>query len=132
MRPDTTSTRIRQAIEACNRQFMDAFGRGDAKGLAALYTTDGQALPPNGEMASGAQAIQAVWQGAMDAGLKEARLETIEADQHDDTAYEVGRYTLLVEGGQTADTGKYIVIWKQEGGQWKLHRDIWNSSRPAA
>jgi len=110
---------------------METFRRGDAEGLAALYTTDGQAFPPNSEMASGAQAIQAVWQGAMDAGLKEARLEISEVEQHDDTAYEVGKYTLLGEGGQTADTGKYIVIWKQEGGQWKLHRDIWNSSRPA-
>ena len=132
MSPDTTSTSIRQVIEERNRHFMDAFRRGDAKGLAALYTMDGQALPPNGEIAHGAQAVQAIWQGAMDAGLKEARLETIEAEQHDDTAYEVGRYTLLVEGGQTVDTGKYIVIWRQEGGQWKLHRDIWNSSRPAA
>ncbi len=132
MSADTTSTSIRQVIEDRNRHFMDAFRRGDAEGLAALYTTDGQALPPNGETSRGAQAIQAIWQGAMDAGLKEARLETIEAEQHDDTAYEVGRYTLLVEGGQTADTGKYIIIWKQEGGQWKLHRDIWNSSRPAA
>ena len=30
------------------------------------------------------------------------------------------------------DSGKFIVIWKQEGGQWKLHRDIWNSSMPPA
>jgi ketosteroid isomerase-like protein len=29
------------------------------------------------------------------------------------------------------DQGKYIVIWKQDGGQWKLHRDIFNSSLPA-
>jgi hypothetical protein len=29
------------------------------------------------------------------------------------------------------DEGKYIVIWKQVEGQWKLHRDILNSSRPA-
>jgi ketosteroid isomerase-like protein len=42
-------------------------------------------------------------------------------------------------GGGTAETwldmraldkGKYIVIWKQEDGQWKLHRDIFNSSMP--
>ncbi len=86
MSPDTTSTSIRQVIEDRNRHFMDAFRRGDAKGLTALYTTDGQALPPNGEIAHGAQAVQAIWQGAMDAGLKEARLETIEAEQHDHTA----------------------------------------------
>ena len=26
--------------------------------------------------------------------------------------------------------GKFIVIWKEQGGQWKLHRDIFNSSIP--
>jgi hypothetical protein len=30
------------------------------------------------------------------------------------------------------DQGKYIVIWKREKGQWKLHRDIFNSSVPAS
>jgi ketosteroid isomerase-like protein len=38
---------------------------------------------------------------------------------------------LLGAGGTEADRGKYIVIWKNQGGLWKLHRDIWNSSKPA-
>jgi ketosteroid isomerase-like protein len=28
------------------------------------------------------------------------------------------------------DYGKYVVIWKQDKREWKLHRDIFNSSRP--
>jgi ketosteroid isomerase-like protein len=32
------------------------------------------------------------------------------------------------DGGAVMDSGKFIVIWKQEGGRWKLHQDIWNSS----
>ena len=27
--------------------------------------------------------------------------------------------------------GKYMIIWRREEGQWKLHRDIFNSSMPA-
>ena len=46
-------------------------------------------------------------------------------------AYEVGRDTLQHEGGQVLDTGKDVVIWKHEAGQRKMHRDTWNSSRPA-
>ncbi|GAF78655.1 unnamed protein product, partial [marine sediment metagenome] len=46
-------------------------------------------------------------------------------------AIEEGRYTLYAEGDQIADQGKYIVTWKKEDGQWKLHRDIWNTSNPA-
>jgi len=47
-----------------------------------------------------------------------------------DTVFEVGKYTLFGEGDQVLDNGKYIVIWKKDGEQWKLHRDIFNSNMP--
>jgi uncharacterized protein (TIGR02246 family) len=126
----TTSTGIRDAIAAANEKFMAAFNGGDAAGLAALYTETGQLLPPNSDFVTGQQAIQGFWQALMDMGIKEAKLEIVEAEDHGDTATEVSRFTLYGEGGQVLDKGKYIIIWKREGGQWKLHRDIFNSSMP--
>jgi uncharacterized protein (TIGR02246 family) len=123
-----TSTGIREAIEAADENFMAAFNRGDAGGLADLYTQNGQLLPTGSDFVTGKTAIQAFWQGAMDMGIKTARLETIEAEEYAGTAIEIGKYTLSGETGNIMDRGKYVVIWKQEGGQWKLHRDIWNSS----
>jgi ketosteroid isomerase-like protein len=46
-------------------------------------------------------------------------------------AHEVGKYTLMGDGDKVLDSGKYVVIWQRQDGQWKLHRDIWNSSQPA-
>ena len=126
-----TPTDIRTEIAACNKHFVDAFGRGDAAGLANLYTVGGQLLPPNSDAVAGRDAIRAFWQGAMDLGLKEAKLETIEVEGSGEAAIEVGRYSLRIAGGQIADAGKYVVVWKKEGGAWKLHRDIWNTSQPA-
>jgi uncharacterized protein (TIGR02246 family) len=126
-----TSTEVRDAIAAANAKFMAAFGQRDATGLAALYTEQGQVLPPNGDFVTGKEAIQGFWQALMDMGIKEAKLEIVEAEGHGDTAIEVSKYALQGEGGQVLDRGKYIVIWKQEDGQWKLHRDIFNSSMPA-
>jgi ketosteroid isomerase-like protein len=63
-------------------------------------------------------------------GVKRAQLDTREVEGHGDTAIEVGAYTLFGEGDQALDNGKYIVIWKKEDGQWKLHRDIFNSNLP--
>lgn len=125
------STEIRNAIMAGNEKLMAAASRGDATAMAALYTEDGQVLPPNSDAVSGRPAIQSFWQGAIQMGIKAVRLETIEVEGHGSTANEVGKFTLQGEGGLVVDTGKYVVIWKQEAGQWKLHRDIWNSSRPA-
>jgi len=122
---------IREAIVAANEAFMAAFQAGDAAGLAALYTATGQLLPPNMDTMAGQTAIQAFWQGAMDMGIRSAQLEITEVEGHGDTAIEVSNYTLCGEGGQVLDRGKYIVVWKREGGRWKLHRDIFNSSLPA-
>jgi len=126
-----TSSEIRDVIAAASERFMAVFSRGDAAGVAASYTEDGQVLPPNNDAIAGQQGIRTFWQGAMQMGIKAVKLESIEVEGSGHTAYEVGRYTLQHEGGQVLDTGKYVVIWKHEAGQWKVHRDIWNSSRPA-
>jgi ketosteroid isomerase-like protein len=132
MSTPTTAADPRSEIEAENRRFMDAFGRGDAASVARLYTASAQLLPAHSDFVAGTTAIQRFWQGAMDMGLNEAVLETLEVESHGEAAHEVGRYTLKTGAGQVADAGKYLVVWKQEGGAWKLHRDIWTTSRPAA
>jgi len=117
---------LHEAILAANQNFMKAFADRDAAGMAALYTRNGQLLPPNSDFVTGGPAIQAFWQAIMDMGIKSATLETIEAEGDDESAY-----TLYGDNRQLLDQGKYIVIWMRQGGQWKLHRDIWNSSRSA-
>ena len=119
---------IKKDIAAGVENFMTIFKRRDAAGMAELYTENGQLMPPNSDFVTGKLGIQAVWQSVMDMGVKEAKLEIVELEDHGGTAIEVGKYTMFGEGGQVADSGKYIVIWKNEAGKWKLHRDIWNSS----
>jgi len=118
-------------ITATNNAFMEAFGKGDAAGVANLYRKTGSVLPPNSEVIGGIEAIRVFWQGAMDMGIKEAKLETVDLEVYQGVAWERGNYTLAGAKGEVMDRGKYIVVWKDEGGKWKLHRDIWNSSLPA-
>ena len=123
--------KVREAITSANRNFMDAFRRGDAAGIAELYTSEAKLLPPDSQMMSGREAIQSFWQGAMDMGIKEAELETVEVEAEGNLACEIGRFSLTVqpEGGEgTTLTGKYVVVWKNQGGTWKLHADIWNTN----
>jgi len=122
---------VRAAIEAGNKQFLAALSRGDGAGMAAVYGTNAQVFPPNSDIVSGRQAIQKFWQDVVNSGVKGATLTTLEAEGQGDTAYEVGTYTLTGEAGKVLDTGKYVTIWKREQGQWKLHRDIWNTNTPA-
>jgi len=122
---------IHGEIVAANEAFVAAVGRGDAAGLAALYTANGQLLPPNADFVTGPEALEGFWQAILGMGIKKAELNTAEVEGFGDTAVEVGRYKLFGAEDQMLDQGKYIVYWKQEGGQWKLHRDIFNSSMPS-
>jgi uncharacterized protein (TIGR02246 family) len=123
---------IRTEIGSANTQFVGAFRRGDATAMANLYTSEAQLLPANSDFVRGTAAIRTFWQGVIDMGLKDASLETVEVEVHGDTAIEVGLYRLLAAGGVVADNGKYVVVWKNDRGTWKLHRDIWTTSQPAA
>ncbi len=132
---DAEDKQARAEIEAVNEEFIAALNGGDAAGIAALYTEDAILLPPNSEMLEGREAVQAFWQGGMDMGIKEGKLETEVVEAQGNAAYEVGKYTLIIEppGGPTiTDKGKYLVVWKRQEGSWKLHADMWNTSLPAA
>jgi uncharacterized protein (TIGR02246 family) len=118
----------RPAIEAAVEKWEQAFKAADPAALAALYTTDAWALPPGGEMVEGREAIGAVFREAMNMGVKEFALEIAEVRGGGDWAYEVGKYAGMGEGGKEVDRGKYIAIWKMDDGEWRIHRDIWNSS----
>lgn len=126
-----SETDVRAAIDAGNRRFVEAFTRGDAAGVAALYSSDAQLLPPNSDFVAGGDGIRKFWQGAMQMGIRQVQLQTVGVEIQGGVATELGHYTLLLDGGQVADSGKYLVVWKAEGGSWKLHRDVWNTSRPA-
>ena len=119
-------------ISAANRSFESAFQAQNAGAVAALYTSIGQLLPPGAQPVTGTANIQAFWQAVMGMGIRSVRLTTNELLDCGESAVEVGAYELLGATNNTLDRGKYVVIWRSENGQWKLHRDIWNTSVPVA
>jgi len=128
-----TTADVREAIRSVSKAFLDAFGRGDAAGMAALYTTGGQVLPPNSEIAEGRTAVENFWRETIGLGFSGATLDLAEVYHMpgDRIATEVGRYTIIAADGQPADKGKYVVIWQRDdAGRWLIHRDIWASNLP--
>jgi uncharacterized protein (TIGR02246 family) len=121
---------VKAAIDAANKKLGAAVAAGNAAGVAALYTDDATMLPPNGETVRGRAAIEKLFQAMIAAGIKQATLTAQEVEAHRDTATEVGAYSVKDAAGKELDRGKYVVIWKQVKGEWKLHRDIFNSDLP--
>ena len=121
---------VRAAIETGNRKFIDGAAKRDAAMIASAYTDDAVAFPPNSEAVKGRAELQKLWQSVLDSGIAAIDLKTTEVDSQGNLAYEVGTYTMKSKDGKVADRGKYCVVWKQVGGQWLLHRDIWTTSLP--
>jgi len=45
-------------------------------------------------------------------------------------AREIGTFSLKTKGTTPQEvTGKYVVVWEEVGGDWKLAADIWNEGK---
>lgn len=119
---------IRNAILQTNQRLEQTFTSGNVRAVSSFYTDDAMLLPTGSEPIQGAAAIADFWEMVLQMGIQEVKIETREIDARGDTAIEMGEYKLSGAGGQLLDRGKYVVIWKLIRSEWKLHRDIWNSS----
>jgi uncharacterized protein (TIGR02246 family) len=117
---------VREAVESGNRAFVAAFLRGDARAVAELYTEDAQVIAPGAPIASGRSAIAAAWQATIDTGVEDLVLQTTHVESSGELACETGVVRLVARDGKVTQA-RYVVVWKRDGGRWKLHRDIWNS-----
>lgn len=117
------------AVRAADAKWEKAYKSGDAAAVAALYTEDAAVFPPGGSRTDGREAIAGMWNGAMESGLADVKIMPVEIEIIGDTAIDVGFLSGTVPGegdARTPVSGKYIVVWKRNGGEWLLHRDIWN------
>ena len=130
----TTSASARKAIEANTKAFTEAFNKGDIAAVANMYAADGKVMPPNEKIVEGRANIQAFWTGASTAGLKLVSLTPTDIVSAGNLLVETGKYVLTMPsagGGTNTDEGKYVVVWRREGRNWKIIRDIFNADKPA-
>lgn len=108
----------------------------DAAAIAQLYAEDGAVMPPNAPIGKGRTAIQQTWASMMGTpgfGLT-ITPEQIIVSSSGDMALDRGTYSLTVapDGATQTDTGKYVVVWRKIGDEWKAAADIFNSDLPAS
>ena len=111
-------------IKALDSGVADGINHSDAAAVSLNYTDDASIHPPGAGRIDGKQAIEAYWQAGIDAGLSGVSIVATSIDINGDTSVSVG--TLSGNMGDTALTGKYIVIGKKTDAGWKIHQDIWN------
>jgi len=117
-------------MQQLNDRWADAFNKGDAAAVAAMYTADAYVLPAGAEMIKGRPAIEAMWRQNMQQ-IGNVKCTTIDVKPLGSSAAgEIGTCTFKTKAQPPQDGAlKYAVVWRKEGGQWKLLHDIWNSDK---
>jgi ketosteroid isomerase-like protein len=127
VRPDTSAAR--RGVEAANRAYLDAFRRGDAAAIAAVYDEDAVQFRPGGVYLRGRAAL------AADFARQLQRIRFINGTitssslwQVDDQVYDVGHYTFVFQpaGKDTlVERSRYLNIWRrQPDGTYRIWRDF--------
>jgi uncharacterized protein (TIGR02246 family) len=125
-----------QAIRGQVDRWLQLVKARDAAGIASLYVEDGAVMPPNAPIGKGRAAIQQTWASMMQTPGFELTFvpEQIIVSSSGDMALDRGTYRLAVAPNGTAktETGKYVVVWRKIGSEWKAAADIFNSDLPAS
>ena len=118
------------AIAANSTVYGACFGSGDSTAFANCYTSDACISPTGMPKMCGKQAILGFFNGGRKMGITNIALTTEEVMGGREAVVETGKYEMFVGDKVSVEKGKYIVVWKEENGKWKMHRDIWNSDAP--
>ena len=121
---------IRKAIDKLNSRLSEGFVKGDTSIIASVYAEDAVILPPDTNMIRGKKAIKEFWGAAMESGVKEANLTTLELSGGGEYVHEMGTCVLKIQpkgGKPTEQNVKYVVVWRRTADGWRINWDIWNN-----
>ena len=107
-----------------------AYNAKDAAKLAGMYAENAVFMAPNQPMVKGRAAIEAQFKKEFQQGFTNIKLTPMESAISGSQAYEAGTATITVPGGRT-ENSKYLVVFTQVGGAWKIKYDINNADQPS-
>ncbi len=119
---------MRKVIEAQNDRFTKAHVAGDIAAIDAMFTRDARSFPPGAGAAVGLAAIHELTAEYLKAGVSEFREDTTDFYGNQDLLVDAGTYVMTYGADHVIERGKYLNVWKQEDGAWKIHANIWNTS----
>jgi ketosteroid isomerase-like protein len=123
-------TAARKIIEEAAGELMSRLKNNDSTGFSEVFTSDAKVLPAGASAIEGRDAIRSFFGGFMKAGFNNLSLTTVDVWGNAEFIVEEGRFKAADQAGNEVDHGKFLKLWKLEGGKWKLFRECYNSDIP--
>jgi len=115
-----------EGVRMLNAKWDESFNKGDAAAVAALYAEDGRVVTGDGNVVDGQADIQALFQGFIDSGATNHKIEMIDVKESGDIVWETANWT-LTGGDEKEYGGKIVNIYEKQGdGGLKARLHIWN------
>lgn len=124
------------ALRAHETHWFDLYNKGDAAGLANLYSEDGILMPAGQPEHKGRAAIQAYF--AKDIAESRKAGLTLKLGAFNgvgilgEGGWISGDWSSVDKSGATVEGGSYLEVCHRSGNGWVIVRDMWNSERTAA
>jgi ketosteroid isomerase-like protein len=118
------------AFAASNKVFGACFATGDSVAFANCYASDGCIYNANMPKVCGTDGIRSFLNIGYQSGIRNVVLTTEEVMGGKEAVVETGKYEVFIADNVSVEKGKFVVVWKEENGKWKMYRDIWNSDAP--
>jgi hypothetical protein len=92
-----------------------------------MFAPDVKSFPPGAAAVTGVPALHAFTVEYLKAGVTEFREET--TDFYGNAEYVVDAGTYVVTYGPThlTERGKYLNVWTQVNGRWRIKANMWNT-----
>ena len=118
---------VKAHINKMNESYSERFMTGDTAFYNSRYCKNAEVYSPGMPAVKGLDSIISFfYQGGSN---KEAKIELPLGNIYgnEELVVEEGTYNFPDGKGGSVDKGKFIALWKQEEGTWKLFREIWNT-----
>jgi ketosteroid isomerase-like protein len=119
-----------QAIRQATATLETTFNAKDMDKILSLYTDNSVFMPPNKPLLRGRAALKGFYEGLLNGGSTDLKLTADDVAGHGPLAYESGSYSMM--NGSTHDRGKFLFVFRNMGGNWKIEYTSWSSDLPAA
>jgi len=121
----------RQLIAEQNKRFTNAHLTGDVATIDSMFAPDAKSYPPGAHVVSGFPALHDFTVAYIKVGLTEFHEQTTDFYGNAEYVVDAGTYAVTYGPNHVTERGKYVNVWQQVNGNWKIKTNMWNTDTPA-